>query len=619
VPGTIEDYAVVGDMHTLALIDRRGSVDWLCMPRFDSQSVFAALLGEQEQGRWLIAPTDTSARPTRRYREGTMILDTEWETGGGRVRVTDFMPPDGGEPALVRVITGLSGSVTMHLDLRLRFDYGAAIPWVRRMDKRLVAIAGPNMVVLDSPIATRGEKFSTVADFTVGEGDCLAFTLRWQPSHVDLQDARDSGELLAQTERFWTDWLQTSTYEGKYPEAVHRSLLTLKALTYRPTGGIVAAGTTSLPEVLGGDRNWDYRYCWLRDSTFTLTALLAAGFEDEASAWREWLLRAIAGDPSKLQIMYGVAGERRLPEYEVPTLPGYQGSAPVRVGNAAVDQRQLDVYGEVLDALYVARSSRLDVREDQGAPAMTDASWPLQVKLLDFLEGAWREPDEGLWEVRGGQQHFTHSKVMAWVGMDRAVRTLETFDRDGPIGRWRSAREEIKAQVMQHGYDADRKTFVQYYGSKAIDASSLLFPMVGFVEPDGEEVAGTVKAVEENLLTDGFVRRYDTDTGTDGLKGEEGTFLMCSFWLANNYAVLGRDREASALFERLLDLRNDVGLLAEEYDPKAKRQLGNVPQAFSHTALVNTAFVLGGAADGHVSRNPDVNQHAKRSRRSPKS
>ncbi len=611
MPGQIEDYAVVGDMHTLALVDRRGSVDWLCLPRFDSQSVFAALLGSEDDGRWLLAPTDARARTTRAYREGTLILDTEWETDEGRVRVTDFMPLDGGEPALVRTVTGISGAVQMHLDLTLRFDYGASIPWVRRMDNRLVAIAGPNMVVLDAPIRTEGRDFSTIADFTVGEGECLAFTLRWQPSHVDLDDARNADELLEQAESFWTDWVKTSTYDGDYPEAVKRSLLTLKALIYRPTGGIVAAGTTSLPEQIGGGRNWDYRYCWLRDSTFTLTALLAAGFEEEASAWREWLLRAIAGDASKLQIMYGVAGERRLSEYELPWLPGYEGSAPVRVGNAAVDQRQLDVYGEVLDALYVARASRLDVREAEGAPSMGDASWPLQVKLLEFLEGAWREPDEGLWEVRGGQQHFTHSKVMAWVAMDRAVRTLETFDRAGPIDRWRATRDQIKAEVMARGYDADRKTFVQSYGSTAVDASSLLFPLVGFVDSGSEAVAGTVQAIEQQLVTDGFVRRYDTGTGSDGLSGEEGTFLMCSFWLASNYLVVGRDAEARELFEKLLGLRNDVGLLAEEYDPKAKRQLGNVPQAFSHTALVNTAYVLQGRADGHISRHPEMLRAAK--------
>jgi GH15 family glucan-1,4-alpha-glucosidase len=610
----IEDYAVVGDLHTVALVDRSGSIDWLCLPRFDSQSVFTRLLGEDDHGFWQIAPTDTTARVSRSYRGESLVLDTEFTTDEGTVRVTDFMPPNGGEPALVRVVTGVHGAVPMTMDMRLRFDYGKTIPWVRLMDKRLVAIAGPNMVVLDSDVPTRGQHMATVAGFTVGEGDSVTFVLRWQPSYRDLDEPRSAAALLESTERFWRDWLEPCTYDGAYPEAVRRSLVTLKALTYKPTGGIVAAGTTSLPEQIGGERNWDYRYCWLRDSTFTLTALLAAGFKEEASAWREWLLRAIAGDASKLQIMYGVAGERHLAEYSLDWLPGFEGSSPVRVGNGAVDQRQLDVYGEVLDALYVARSSGLDVREGQGASAMGDTSWPLQTKLLDFLEGHWQEPDEGIWEVRGGRQHFTHSKVMAWVGLDRAVRTLETFDRGGPLQRWSSVRDQIKAEVLEKGFDRERNTFVQAYGSKNLDAATLLVPMVGFLHPDDPRVLGTVEAIEKDLVTDGFVRRYDTHGGGDGLQGEEGTFLMCSFWLANNYFMVGRRQEAIALMEKLLDLRNDVGLLAEEYDPKAKRQLGNFPQAFSHTALVNSAYVFQGMQDAHVSRNPDFSELRGRAR-----
>ncbi len=607
----IEDYAVIGDLHTLALVDTSGSIDWLCVPRFDSSSVFAALLGDDDHGCWRIAPVGEGHRVRRAYRGETLILDTDTTTDSGTLRVTDFMPLDGGEPALVREVTCTQGSVEVAMEIRLRFDYGSTVPWVRLMDGRLVAVAGPNMIVLDTPVPTQGKGMATTARFTVHAGDTLHFVLRWQASNTDLDEPREPAALLARTEQFWTEWISQCTYAGDYAEAVDRSLITLKALTYRPTGGIVAAGTTSLPEQLGGSRNWDYRYCWLRDSTFTLTALLAAGFEDEASAWREWLLRAIAGDPAKLQIMYGVAGERRLTEYELDWLPGFEGSAPVRVGNAAVGQRQLDVYGEVLDALYVARASRLDVRESRGASNMGDASWPLQRKLLDFLEGHWQEPDEGIWEVRGPRQHFTHSKIMAWVALDRAVRTLETFHRKGPLARWRALRDQIKAEVLAKGFDAERNTFVQSYESKALDASLLLVPIVGFLPFDDPRVAGTVEAIERDLLVDGFVRRYDTAGGSDGLAGDEGSFLMCSFWLASNYKIIGRHGDAKALFERLLDLRNDVGLLAEEYDPTSGRQLGNFPQAFSHTALVNTAFVLHGD-DGHTSRNPQILERSAR-------
>ena len=593
----IEDYAIVGDRSTLALVGKDGGVDWLCVPRFDSQGVFASLLGDDDNGRFRIGPTDPKARVRRAYRDGTLVLDTESTTGSGTVVVTDFMPLDGGRPALVRVVSGRQGSVEMDLDLRFRFDTGRTTPWVRQMGTRLVAVAGPNMMVLDSPVETHGEHRSTRATFTVREGDTLAFVLRWQPSFTDLDEPLDAAHELEQAEHAWRDWTDRNTYRGEWAEPVRRSLVTLKALTFQPTGGIVAAGTTSLPELLGGERNWDYRYCWLRDSTFTLTALLAAGYTDEAAAWREWLLRAIAGDAADLQIMYGVAGERELPERTCDWLAGYAGSAPVRVGNAAVQQEQLDVYGEVLDALYIARTVRLDVREERGAPNMQDASWPLQRKLLDYLESHWQEPDEGIWEVRGGPQHFTHSKVMAWVAMDRAVRTLDLFHRKGPRKRWAAARDRIKAEVLERAYDADANTFVQSYESKVVDASALLFPMVGFLPGDDPRVRGTVAAVERTLLRDGFVLRYEE--GTDGLSGGEGTFLMCSFWLANNYALTGRPDDARALYERLLALRNDVGLLAEEYDPVAGRMLGNFPQAFSHTALVNTAFVLGGVDIRH--------------------
>ncbi|HEY5335380.1 MAG TPA: glycoside hydrolase family 15 protein, partial [Mycobacteriales bacterium] len=510
----------------------------------------------------------------------------------------------GGRPALVRMVTGVQGSVEMELELRLRFDNGRTTPWVRRMDHRLVAIAGPNMMVLDSPVEPHGRKNSTRAMFTVHEGDTLAFVLRWQPSNTDLEDPLDAEAQLERTLDLWTDWSSRNTYAGKWPEPVSRSLITLKALTYQPTGGIVAAGTTSLPELIGGERNWDYRYCWLRDSTFTLTSLLASGYTDEAAAWREWLLRAIAGDPAELQIMYGVAGERDLAERSLDWLTGYEGSTPVRIGNGAVHQRQLDVYGEVLDALFVARTVRLDVREEQGAPNMKDASWPMQLKLLDFLEGNWNQPDEGIWEVRGGQQHFTHSKVMTWVALDRAVRTLDIFDRTGPRERWAALRDQIKAEVLEKGFDHEANTFVQAYGSKVVDASALLFPMMGFLSGDDARVRGTVKAVEKRLLHNGFVQRYEQGTD-DGLAGGEGAFLMCSFWLANNYSLIGRHREARALFEQMLDLRNDVGLLAEEYDPVAGRMLGNFPQAFSHTALINTAYMLDGHLGGLGIRHPE--------------
>ncbi|HEX7354098.1 MAG TPA: glycoside hydrolase family 15 protein [Mycobacteriales bacterium] len=610
----IEDYAVVGDLNTLALIDRDGSVDWFCAPRFDSSAVFASLLGDGENGRFRIGPAEGDARVRRSYREGSLVLDTESTTDSGTVRLTDFMRIDGGRPALVRIVTGVQGSVEMELDLRFRFDYGRTTPWVRRMGHRLVAVAGPNMMVLDSPVEPHGRKFSTRAMFSVHEGDTLAFVLRWQPSHLDLEESLDAGRELERTLALWHEWSSRNTYDGGWPEPVSRSLITLKALTYQPTGGIVAAGTTSLPELLGGERNWDYRYCWLRDSTFTLASLLASGYTDEAAAWREWLLRAIAGDPAQLQIMYGVAGERELSERSLDWLAGYEKSVPVRVGNGAVNQRQLDVYGEVLDALFVARTVRLEVREERGAPNMGDASWPLQLKLLDYLESSWQEPDEGIWEVRGGQQHFTHSKVMTWVALDRAVRTLEIFDRPGPHDRWSALRDQIKAEVLAKGFDADANTFVQAYGSQVVDASALLFPMVGFLSGDDPRVRGTVEAVEKRLLHDGFVQRYERATD-DGLSGGEGAFLMCSFWLANNYAMIGRRADAERLFRQMLDLRNDVGLLAEEYDPAAGRMLGNFPQAFSHTALINTAYVLDRHMGGRGIRHPESALEAAEHRR----
>ncbi|MFF9198111.1 glycoside hydrolase family 15 protein [Streptomyces sp. NPDC014779] len=583
----IDDYALIGDLQTAALVGRDGSVDWLCLPRFDSAACFAALLGDEDNGHWRIAPKGATTCTSRRYAEDSLVLETLWETRTGTVRVVDFMPQRDKAPDLVRIVEGVSGSVEMSAVLRLRFDYGSVVPWVRRADGHRVAVAGPDSVWLrsDPPVKTWGQQFATCSAFTVDAGEKVAFVLTWHPSHEPRPALVDPFEALEQSLADWRAWAARCTYEGPYRDAVVRSLITLKALTYAPTGGIVAAPTTSLPEDIGGVRNWDYRACWLRDSSLTLGALLSAGYVDEAAAWRDWLLRAVAGDPADLQIMYGPAGERRLPETTLPWLRGYADSTPVRTGNAAVEQLQIDVYGEVLDSLCRAREA--------GIPAERHA-WNLQLSLLGFLESTWREPDEGLWEVRGGRRHFVHSKVMAWVAADRAVRTLEEDPSlPGDPARWRAMRDEIHAEVCAKGFDPERNTFTQFYGSRELDAATLLIPRVGFLPPDDPRVVGTVDAVRAELTHDGFVRRYSTaGPSVDGLPGEEGTFLVCSFWLADALRMTGRVKEARELFDRLVGLCSDVGLLAEEYDPASGRQLGNFPQAFSHIGLVGSALAL---------------------------
>ncbi|MFF3321612.1 glycoside hydrolase family 15 protein [Streptomyces sp. NPDC002889] len=585
----IEDYALIGDLQTAALIGRDGSVDWLCLPRFDSAACFAALIGGEENGHWRIAPKGAGAGPcTRRgYVGDSLVLESVWETRTGTVKVTDFMPHRDKAPDLVRIVEGVSGSVEMSGTLRLRFDYGSVVPWMRRVDGHRVAVAGPDSVWLRSEpeVKTWGEQLSTRSSFTVAEGEQVAFVLTWHPSHMPRPKLIDPHKSLQHTLADWNDWSSRCRYQGPYREAVMRSLITLKALTYAPTGGIVAAPTTSLPEDIGGVRNWDYRYSWLRDSTLTLGALVSAGYLDEAAAWRDWLLRAVAGDPADLQIMYGLAGERRLPETVLPWLGGYAGSTPVRIGNDAVHQLQLDVYGEVIDSLYVARRAGL---------AAERHAWNIQLSLMGFLESAWREPDEGLWEVRGRRRHFVHSKVMAWVAADRAVRTLEEVpELSGDVTRWRAMRDEVHREVCEKGFDPQRNTFTQSYGSVELDAAALLIPRVGFLPADDPRVIGTVDAVQAELGTGPLVRRYSKGANdVDGLPGHEGEFLVCSFWLADALLMTGRVKEARELFERLLGLRNDVGLLSEEYDAGAGLQLGNFPQAFSHIGLVNTALAL---------------------------
>jgi len=585
----IEDYALIGDFRTAALVARDGSLDWLCWPRFDSDACFAALLGSAENGRWLIAPADPSSRVTRRYRDGTLILETEFATSEGSATLIDFMPVQdpglpGRDSAIVRMVVGRRGSVAMRTELIIRFDYGAIVPWVTRADDGvLLAIAGPDMIALRTPIELRGENLTTQGEFTVQAGQVVPFVLSYGASHLPVPDAIDAATALDETASFWTGWTKLHAGCGPFDTAVNRSLITLKALTYLPTGGIVAAPTTSLPEQLGGSRNWDYRYCWLRDATLTLLAFMNAGYYDEAKSWRDWLLRAAAGSPSQIQIMYGVGGERRLAEWEVPWLSGYAGSSPVRIGNAAADQLQLDVFGEVMDALHQARV---------GGLAHSAAGWNLQKALLARLETIWQRPDEGIWEVRGGAQHFTHSRVMAWVAFDRAIKSMEAFDLEGPLESWRAIRATIHAEVCDKGFDRSRGSFVRAYGSTALDASALLIPTVGFLPPTDPRVRGTVAAIERGLLHDGFVLRYDTEVAADGLPPREGAFLACSFWLVDALVMIGRLDDAGALFERLLALRNDVGLLAEEYDPAAKRLVGNFPQAFTHVALINSAHNL---------------------------
>ena len=588
MPSRIEDYAVIGNCETLALVGRDGSIDWLCLPRFDSSACFSALLGETRHGRWLLAPEASDVRISRRYRGDTLILETVFRTEHGAVSLTDFMSRRDGACDLIRIVRGLEGEVAMRMELVVRFGYGSVVPWVSKQeDGRIQFTAGPDRLLLDTEVPTRGEGFRTLSDFTIRAGQEASFALNWSPSFRPAPQPLPAAHTLEEVKSSWSGWAARSNPCEHRNDAVLRSLLTLKALTHWETGGIVAAGTTSLPEKLGGSRNWDYRYCWLRDATFTLLALIGGGFLDEAKAWHQWLLRAVAGAPDDVQTMYGVAGERRLDEYEIAWLPGYEGAAPVRVGNAAVGQLQLDVYGEVLDAFYVARRAGLVTSAE---------TWDLECALLFHLETIWREPDEGIWEVRGVPQHFTHSKVMAWVAFDRAVRSIEEFGLGGPLERWRSIRSEIHDEVCARGFDPARNSFVQFFGAATLDASLLLIPLVGFLPADDPRVRSTVAAIEHALVRNGLVMRYDTGTGTDGLPPGEGAFLACSFWLADNYAMLGRYEEAGNLFERLLALRNDVGLLAEEYDPSGRRQLGNFPQAFSHLALINTARNLGNAA-----------------------
>ncbi|WP_413754636.1 glycoside hydrolase family 15 protein [Streptomyces sp. R-74717] len=590
--GRIEDYALIGDMQTAALVCRDGTVDWLCLPRFDSHAIFAGLLGTEEHGFWRLGPArEDGAQPPsadrRRYRGDSLILESEWDTPCGTVRVTDFMPPRDGAPQVIRIVEGISGRVDMRSELRMRFSYGRVTPWVHKVDGRTVAVAGPDSVWLDTPADTFGENLTTYSDFTVAPGDRIAFTISWQPSHHEPPGLPDPESSLDATADFWREWVEQCTYHGPYREAVVRSLITLKALTYAPTGGIVAAPTTSLPEDIGGSRNWDYRYTWLRDAAITLSSLLRTGYREEARAWREWLLRAVAGDPENLQIMYGIAGERELGEAELDWLPGYENSGPVRVGNGAAGQLQLDVYGEVIEALHLAHMTGL---------TRNDYAMGLQLKLIEYLEKHWGEPDEGIWEVRGPRRHFVHSKVMAWVAVDRTIKLIESGDAEGPLERLRELRDDIHRDVCDRGYDKERNTFTQSYGSQELDASLLLIPQMGFLPPDDKRVIGTIEAIQRELSTeDGFVLRYPTkgeDAGVDGLEGDEGAFLACSFWLADDLAMIGRVDEARQLFERLLSLRNDLGLLAEEWDPRLQRQVGNFPQAFSHVPLIDTALRL---------------------------
>jgi GH15 family glucan-1,4-alpha-glucosidase len=582
----IEDYALIGDTRTAALVGIDGSIDWLCVPRFDAPACFAALLGDHDNGHWRIAPAGAIEATNRCYRDATLVLETTFETAAGVVTVTDFMPQPrhDGQVDVVRIVSGQRGTVEMQTDFVLRFDYGSVVPWVRRREYGLQAVAGPDAVRFEAPIPLTNENFRTTARFAVSEGTSMAFRFSWYMSHKDGPVVGDAREDLEDCEAWWHDWAAGCTYQGEWRDAVLRSLLTLKALTYGPTGGIVAAATTSLPEVLGGARNWDYRYCWLRDAALTLDALACTGFLAEARAWRKWLLRAVAGTPSQLQIMYSVTGVRRLAEHELPWLTGYEGSSPVRVGNAAHPQLQLDVIGEIIDSLHLERVHRLKASDD---------AWHVQRVLLDALATTWQQPDNGIWEVRGPPRHFTHSKVMAWVAFDRAVKAIEDYGRDGPLDEWRSLRDRIHEDVCENGYDAERQSFVQHYGGKRLDAVLLQIPLVGFLPPDDARVVQTVEAIRRELTIDGLVRRYLPDNEVDGLEGNEGAFLACSFWLADALCLMGRRQEARALFERLLSLRNDVGLLAEEYDPQAKRLIGNFPQAFSHVGLVATAHNLG--------------------------
>ncbi len=587
----IEDYAFLSDTQSGALVSRDGCVDWLCLPRFDSPACFASLLGGRENGHWRFYPDEEVKATRRRYRGETLILETELETNSGVVRLIDFMPPRGENPDIVRVVEGVRGTVSMKMELIIRFDYGHVVPWVRKRHGGLEAIAGPDGLILRTPIETRGKDLTTVAEFAVCEGQQIPFVLTWFASYKEPPDAIDYQHALRDTERFWQSWAGQFQGDCEWREAVMRSLLVLKGLTYAPTGGLVAAPTTSLPEQIGGSRNWDYRYCWLRDATFALLSLLSYGYREEAEAWREWLLRAVAGSPAQMQIMYGLRGERRLHEIELPWLAGYENSRPVRIGNAASNQFQLDVYGEVLATMF---------RADRAGIKMEEPEWAMMVQLMKFLESNWDKPDEGIWEVRGGRKHFTHSKMMAWVAFDRAVKLVEECGCAAAEhhDRWKSIRDQIHREVCELGYNKRKKAFTQFYGADALDASLLNMPLVGFLPATDERVRNTIEAIERELMEDGLVRRYRPEQcGVDGLPGGEGAFIPCSFWLAMCRHLLGRTQEARTLFERLLAIRNDLGLLSEEYDPRAQRQLGNFPQAFSHLALVNAARLLGGKAE----------------------
>jgi len=591
----IEDYALIGNMRTAALVARDGSIDWMCVPRFDSPACFAALLGRHNHGRFRIAPVARPRAVRRRYRDRTLILETEIDTGDGTIRLLDCMPLWPERLDIVRIVEGVRGRVPMRMELVMRFGYGLVIPWVHRVEGALLATAGPHTIELRTPVATRGERYTTVADFNVARGQRIPFVLTHFASHLPRPLPIDPFAALDQTELAWRTWSAQSTYEGHWADAVSTSLVVLKAMTYAPTGGIVAAPTTSLPEKFGGVRNWDYRYCWLRDATFMLYPLLLSGYRAEARAWSEWLLRSAAGRPQDLQVLYGVAGERQLVELELPWLPGFRRSAPVRVGNKAATQLQLDVYGEVIDAFSLARSAGLEQNAD---------AWSFQRVLLEFLESHWEEPDNGIWEIRGERQQFTHSKIMAWCALDRGIQAVERFHLEGPVRRWRALRDEIHATVCKCGFDARRNTFVQRFGARDLDASLLQIPLVGFLPPGDARVQGTMAAIERELLVDGLVMRYLPTNRVDGLPPQEGAFLPCSFWFADALALAGRKKDAVALFERLLALRNDVGLLSEEYDYRRRRLVGNFPQTLTHVAIVNTACNLSrrGGPSEHRSR-----------------
>ena len=594
VSAPIEEYAVVGDCETAALVSRDGSVDWLCLPRFDSGACFASLLGTEDHGRWRIAPAGTVTGVRRQYRGDTLILETEFTTAEGTVRVVDWMPIRDGYPTLERLVVGVRGRVEMTMDLCIRFVYGSVVPWVHQVDEGLLAVAGPDALLLRTPVETRGENLRTTASFTVAEGQQVPFTLSWYPSHLAPPPPTDAPHSLEETAAWWEEWSARCAYQGPWRDAVIRSLITLKSLTYTPTGGIVAAPTTSLPEAIGGTRNWDYRYCWLRDATFSVYALIIGGYTEEMRAWQDWLLRAVAGSPDQIAIMYGLSGERMLTEYEAEWLPGYESSLPVRLGNAAYLQHQLDVYGEVMDTIHTARRA--------GLPH-SDEVWRFQRALMSYLETAWRLPDDGIWESRGGARHFTLSKVMAWVAFDRAVKACEEAGHSGPVERWRAIRDEIHADVCARGYNPAVGAFVQSYDSTDLDASLLLIPLVGFLPATDDRMRGTIDAIQRHLMRDGFVCRYLTATDVDGISGREGAFIACTLWLADNLLLLGDRAGALRTFERVLAIRNDVGLLSEEYDAGERRMLGNFPQAFSHVALVNTARNLS-AAGGPAEQRP---------------